>query len=319
VRTGRQVGRSIAIAGLIALGAALAGPAGALTGPVKIVGGPEDQRHPSVDDTQLIWTQNSEAKPNVDHAYGKVLGRDRRFRLDATGTHGAAGGIDPESGRAVYQQITDTTSDLYWFDLDAKDRTKVAADGVNTDRWERDPRVSATFLLFVRDAGSTTSMFLYDRGADTLAKIASYDITRFFVVSGSVGDRYAAWTVCGPFTCAVWWYDAAQADPEPRRLRSVEGRPQYAPAIDEAGGSVYFVRSGRTCGASVGIWRRSWPPDLDLSAERLVRLPSGIDTGWTMSLDRDAAHHRVDLWFSRYRCASRQGDVVELRDVEPAS
>jgi hypothetical protein len=35
-----------------------------------------------------------------------------------------------------------------------------------------------------------------------------------------------------------------------------------------------------------------------------------------MSLDRDVTHQRVDLWFSRYRCASQQGDVVELRDVE---
>jgi hypothetical protein len=180
--------------------AVLAGPplgANAVTGPVKVVGGPEDQLHPAVDDTYLIWTQNSEARPNVDHAYGKVLGQDGRFRLDSTGSRGAAGGIDPESGRAIYQQMTDDTSDLYWFDLDTRDRTKVAADGVNTDRWERDPRVSAAFLLFARDAGSATSVFLFDRAADALTKIAEYDITRFYVAPGAVGGRYATWTVCG--------------------------------------------------------------------------------------------------------------------------
>lgn len=290
--------------------------AGGVTGPVKVVGGPEDQLHPSVDDTYLIWTQNSEARPNVDHAYGKVLGQDERFRLDATGTRGAAGGIDPDSGRAIYQQMSDTTSDLFWFDLDTKDRTKVAAEGVNTTKWERDPRVSAAFIFFARDAGSATSLFLYDRAGDTLDKIVGYDITRFFVAPGAVGDRYATWTVCGPFTCASWWYDTQEADPRPRKLPTVDGRPQYAPVIDEGAGSVYFVRSGQACGASVGIWTRVWPLDPDVPAERLVALPSGIDTGWTMSLDHDAAHERVDLWFSRYRCASRQGDVFELRDVE---
>jgi hypothetical protein len=126
-------------------------------------------------------------------------------------------------------------------------------------------------------------------------------------------------TVCGPFTCSAWWYDTQETGPRPRKLPTVDGRPQYAPVIDEVGGYVYFVRSGQACGTSVGVWRRAWPLDPDGAAERLMRLPSGIDTGWTMSLDRDVAHQRVDLWFSRYRCASQQGDVVELRDVETAS
>lgn len=307
------------MAGLLAVLACLPAAVRAVTGPVKVIGGPEDQLHPNVDDTYLIWTENSEARPHVDHAFGKVLGEDGRFRLDATGTRGVAGGIDPESGRAIYQQMTDETSDLYWFDLEARDRTKVAADGVNTDRWERDPRVSTAFLLFARDAGSTTSVLLYDRAADALTKVVSYDITRFFLVPGAVGDRYASWTVCGPFTCSVWWYDTQEAEPRPRKLATVEGRPQYAPVIDEVGGYVYFVRSAQACGTSVGVWRRTWPLDPDVAAERVIGLPSGIDTGWTMSLNRDVTHQRVDLWFSRYRCASQQGDVVELRDVETVS
>jgi hypothetical protein len=308
-------GRWLLTAAVVVL-AVLPLPVGAVTGPVRIVGGPEDQLHPSADDTYLIWTQNSEARPNVDHAYGKVLGAEGRFRLDASGSRGAAGGIDPEGGRAIYQQMTEDTSGLYWFDLDARDRTKVAAEGVNTDRWERDPRVSAAFLFFARDAGSATSLFLYDRAADALTRIANYDITRFYVAPGAVGDRYATWTVCGPFTCAVWWYDTLEAEPAPRKLATVDGRPQYAAVIDELGGYLYFVRSFQGCGQSVGVWRRAWPLDPDLPAERLVLLPAGIDMSWTMSLDRDAAHQRVDLWFSRHRCNAQQGDIVELRDVE---
>jgi hypothetical protein len=315
-RRGRVRIRWIVTAAALAVVTGLPGPAGAVDGPVKIVGGPEDQLHPSVDDTYLIWTQNSEARPNVDHAYGKVLGEDGRFRLDATGRRGAAGGIDPQSGRAIYQQMSDDDSDLYWFDLDARDRTRVVADGVNTDRWERDPRVSAAYLFFARDAGSTTSLFLFDRADDSLTKIDGYDIATFYVAPGAVGDRYATWTVCGPLTCSVWWYDTQESEPRPRKLPTVDGRPQYAPVIDEVGGTIYFVRSRQGCGESVRVWRRAWPLDPDVDARRLVALPEGIDTNWTMSLDRDAAHQRVDLWFARYRCAGRQGDIVELRDVE---
>ena len=311
--TGRRIAASALVVGALVI---TTSPATGVTGPHKILGGPEDQRNPNVDDTHLIWTQNSEAHPNVDHAYGKVLGEDGRTRLDAAGTRGVAGGIDPSDGRAIYQQMTDETSDLYWFDFDTGMRTKVPADGVNTDRWERDPRVSAAFLSFARDARSSSSVFLYDRAAEALRKIASYDITRFYVVPGMVGERYATWTVCGPFTCTVWWYDTQDADAKPRKLPTVDGRPQYAGAIDDVGGYVYFVRSGQDCGASVALWRRAWPLDADVLAERLVSLPAGIDTGWTIAIDRDAAHQRVDLWFSRYRCASQQGDIVELRDVE---
>ena len=285
-----------------------------VSGPVIRISGPEDQRHPSADATHLIWTQNSERRPLVDHAYGKVRGADERFRLDPPGTRGAAGGIEPGGERAVYQQMTATTSDLYWFTFDTGTRRRIGFEGVNTDRWERDPRVSTSFLLFARDARSATTIHLWDRDARTVERIARYDLERFYVAPGAVGERYATWTTCGPLTCTAWWYDTQAADPSPMKLPS-GGLPQYAPAIDEVGGFVYAVRSGDACGESVGIWRRPWPLDPDQPAVRLVLLPGGIDTGYTSSVDRSPGD-RVDLWFSRFRCASDQGDVAVLRDVQ---
>ena len=312
-----RIGRSVATTTALATIALIAGSLAAVAAdrPVAVVDGPEDQRAPTVDDAYLIWTQNSVRRPRIDHAYAERLGSDRRFRLDDAGTRGVTGGIDPKdpsAHRAIYQQIAEGDSDLYWYDLDDRVRTRISVQGVNTARWERDPRVSATYLFFARDAADTTKLVLLERGVGP-ATIATYDRTSFFVVPGSVGDRYATWTLCGPSSCTVWWYDAQAADPVPTKLPGV-GQPQYAPVIDETDGWIYFVRSTTDCGEGVGIWRRVWPLDPDQLATRIRALRSGNDVAWTLSLDRTATP-QVNLWFSRYRCAEDQGDVVELPDA----
>jgi hypothetical protein len=301
------------VALLMGLLVTIAAPSVGVNGPVQVLGGPDDQRNPSVNATYLVWTRSPEQHPSVDHAYAKELDGDgSRFRLDPDGTQGVAGGIDPSSDRAIYQQMTSNTSDLYWFDLVAKERSKILA--VSNDKWEREPRVSDAFIFFARDSGATTSLFLFDRTTRDLTKIESYDFTTFFVMPGAVGDRYATWTVCGPTNCNAFVHDSN--DGSRRKLPAPEGKAQYAPVIDEGGGFVYFARSGPTCGASVTILRRAWPIDPDGVARKLLELPSGIDVGWAMSLDHDAVAARLDLWFSRYRCAGEQGDIYELRDVE---
>ena len=45
------------------------------------------------------------SNPARYHAFGKVRGTTDVFRLDAPGTRGYAGGIDPDQNLAVYQQI----------------------------------------------------------------------------------------------------------------------------------------------------------------------------------------------------------------------
>jgi hypothetical protein len=304
-RLGVLVGAAVALA-LIALG-----PAGAVTGPVRVLDGPEDQFLPTVNDSYLIWTQNSQAHPNRDHAYGKRFGTSGRFRLNPAGTRGYAGGIDPGENLALYQQVSGGDSDLFRFDLDTRARRRLGAP-LNTGKWERDPRISDAFIFFARDAQGMTSLFVFDRSTKALEKIASLELTRYFVVPGAVGERYVTWTVCTPFRCTAWVRDT-DTDVS-TKIPSPSGRSQYAPVVDEAGAMMYFVRSGHDCGASVGIWRR--PVDLSTSAQQVVALPAGVDVGWTMSLDDDVAHARLDLWFSRFRCAPRQGDIYELRRID---
>ncbi len=284
-------------------------PAGAVSAPQRMLAGPEDQTHPSVNDTYLIWTQNSEAFSNRYHAYGKVRGTADVFRLNPGGTRGWAGGIDPDQDRAIYQQIDRRASDLYTINLATRRRVKLPAP-INTDRWEWGPRISNAFYLFARDGAGKTTLFLYDRVAKTMQALVSHDLTRYYVSPSAVGERYATWSVCGPFTCNAFVRDT-ETD-QTRKIAAPDGLPRYAPIVDEGEELVYFVRSGTRCGSTVRIMRVP-VATLGATPTTLVTLPDGIDVDYRMSLVQVGS--QVDLWFSRVRCASQQGDIYRLRDV----
>ena len=302
-----------ALAGLLLAGAVVlvaADPSGAVECPQPVVTGPEDQLLPSANADYLIWTASSEAFPDRFHAYGRPRGSNDVFRLDPPGTRGYAGGIDPGQNAAVYQQIEGQSSDLYRINLATRARNPLPA-VVNSSRWEWGPRVSDAFYFFARDGGSMTRLFLYDRNTQMLEEIASYDITTFYASPGAVGERYATWTVCGPLTCRAFVRDTVTD--ETRKIRAPDGSARYAPVVDEAGQQVYVVRSGQACGASVRIVRVPLA-DLGATPVTIATLPSGIDVGFTLSLEDRLT--QLDLWFSRYRCTPQQGDVYRLRDVE---
>jgi hypothetical protein len=305
--------RSGIFAGLaVVLAAVTIAPAAALTDPQRILAGRSDQLLPSVNDTYLIWTQNSEFFPNRYHAYGKVRGTSEVFRLNPAGTRGWAGGIDPDQDRAIYQHIDGQTSDLYTIHLGTLRRIKLPRP-INTTRWEWGPRISNAFYLFARDASLKTTLFLYDRATKTMEKLVSLDLTRYYTAPGAVGERYATWSVCGPFTCRAFIRDT-HTD-QTRKIPAPDGKSRYSPVVDEAEDVVYFARSGAACGSAVRIMRLAIA-DLGAAPVELVTLPAGIDVDFQMSLDHVGAN--VDLWFSRFRCGPQQGDIYRLRDVGPA-
>jgi hypothetical protein len=307
---GPSPARGAIFTGLVFVLSALAsGPAGAVGLPHPILAGPEDQLLASANDTYLIWSQSSVASPNRYHAYGKVRGTSDVFRLNPAGTRGYAGGIDPGQDRAIYQQLDGPASDLYTINLATHRRTKLPGP-INTNRWEWGPRVSDAFFFFARDASRATSLFLYDRASKTMEKLVSLDLTRFYVAPGSVGERYATWSVCGPRRCNAFIRDT---DTDlTRKLPAPDGKSRYAPVVHEGEGQVYFVRSGPACGAAVRIMR-SPLADLGAPPVSLLTLPAGIDVDIRMSLEQVGS--QVHLWFSRYRCDQQQGDIYRLRDV----
>jgi hypothetical protein len=143
-----------------------------------------------------------------------------------------------------------------------------------------------------------------------MERLVSLDLTKYYVAPGAVGERYATWSVCGPRTCNAFIRDT-DTD-QTKKIPAPDGKPRYAPIVDEAEGLVYFVRSGPTCGSTVRIMRLALA-DLAAAPVGLLTLPVGVDVGGQMSLEHVGA--RVDLWFSRYRCAPQQGDIYRIRDV----
>ncbi len=284
-------------------------PADAADVPTRVIAGPEDQLLPSANVEYLIWAANSVGFPNRFQAYGRRRGTNDAFRLNAPGTRGYAGGIDPGQNRAVYQQIDGRSSDVYAINLATRARSKLPAP-INSARWEWGPRVSNAFYLFARDAGTTTTLFLYHRGPQTLEKLVSYDLTTFYAAPGAVGERYATWTVCGPSNCRAFVRDT-RFD-RTRRIPALDGKARYAPVVDEGEAQVYFVRSGQACGATVRIMRLPLA-DLGSTPESIATLPPGVDVGFQLSLE--VRPDRLDVWFSRYRCGPEQGDVSRLRGV----
>ena len=305
-----SLARGAVFAGLaLVLAAVTAAPAGAVSAPQRILAGPEDQLLASENAAYMIWTQSSESSPNRYHAYERVRATNEVFRLNPRGTRGYAGGIDPDQDRAIYQQIDGQASDLFTIDLGTLRRIKLPVP-INTGRWEWGPRISNAFFLFARDAPLKTTIFLYDRAAKTMERLVSLDLMKYYVAPGAVGERYATWSVCGPRTCNAFIRDT-DAD-STRKIPAPDGKPRYAPIVDEAEGLVYFVRSGPTCGSTVRIMRLALA-DLGAAPVGLLTLPVGVDVGGQMSLEHVGA--RVDLWFSRYRCAPQQGDIYRIRDV----
>jgi hypothetical protein len=300
--------RSVLVLAVL-LVAVVASPAGAATSLHKVLGGPEAQNLPFANDTYLIWTQNSTARPNHFNAWAGPLNAASRFRLNDVGTSGFTGGLDPGENVAIYQQVDGGRSTLFTKDLDTRIRTKLPSP-VNSPAWEWAPRISDGYILFQRDANGRTTLYLYDRIGLNLTQLHSVDFDNAFMFSGMVGESYATWTVCGR-ACNAFVYDIAGLDK--MKLPVPLGKHQYAPAVDEDTGTVYFVRSGNACGSNVGIFRR--PVDLSATAQLVKALPAGIDTGWTLALEEDVANNRLDAWFEFFRCTPRQGDLFEAREL----
>lgn len=133
--------------------------------------------------------------------------------------------------------------------------------------------------------------------------------------NGAVGERYATYTFCNRNNCIAYIYDWETETTT--RIPSVNDKPQYAPVVDEANSSVYFSRArNMTCGPDVGIWRL--PIDLEGEPTLIVDLPDGIDTGWWNSLAVDGVGGQTDLYFQRWSCAARTGDIYVARGVDAA-
>jgi hypothetical protein len=309
--------RATVVVGSIAGVLLAATTAWALATPSKVIVRPGAQWFPFGDPAYLAYASNSVARPK----HWDVFAIDRTTqavrRVNAAGTIGFPGGFDPGTNSLLYQQVDGSASDLYFFDLDTRSRTK--ARGVDSGDWEWDPRISSSSILFLRDEKLRgiwyTSVYHYDRASLRLRRLKQYRWSKdASVETGSVGDRYAAWVRCTSRTCKIFLWD--RNDRSIRALPTKNGRPQYAPVLDEVGGQLFFVRSGFGCGVQVNIFRASLDP-ASFSPVKVADLPDRIEVGGPMSLAPDPGTGAQDLLFTRLVCG-KSSDIYSLRGAVPA-
>lgn len=308
--------RSVAFLAAVFLLAAPAAEAALIT-PVRIVAEPGSQYLPFANDDYIAWSANTPSSPNHTNAFYRARGTDGRSRVNPIGTEGFTGGFEPGTGRLIYQQIGNGQSDIYFFNPATRERTK--AGGVNSGWWEWGPRVSSAYILFARDlkinGGWNTELLLFKRANGVTRRLGRWSVDVAEVLTGTVGDRWASWTVCRGTTCNAFVYNADTR--VTRKIPTVGTRPQYAPAVDEINRVVYYVRSGYSCGANVNIFR------LPLNGfggtpVKIVELADGVDTGYEMSLARNPKSGKLDLYFQRIPCSTLNGDIYAAKGVGPA-
>lgn len=311
-RAGAVGGWSI-VAGVLVVIVSASSAVALVLGPVKILAGPEDQQDPRGNGTYLLWDQNSEAKPGRYNVFASDDGGASSFRVNRRGTRGFTGDVRQDANEAIYQEVDEGRSDLQMIDLASRQRSDPPA-GINTRNWEWSPRLSADYILFIRDVARTSRrlLILYDRGARTKTTLVDVPRKRVWLYAYHVGSAYVTWERADADGWSAWIYDIAGGTKT--RIPTVGGRGQYGPVVDEINGNAYWVRSGAgDCGHNVRILEA---PLTALDAPTVVAtMPDGVDV-WTMSLEEDSANARMDLLFTRFKCRSSQGDLYELQGVD---
>jgi hypothetical protein len=286
----------------------------ALITPVAIVGGKTAQFRPFGNGTWYAWDSNSVARPKHRDVFAEPVSGGPPVKVNAPGSQGFAGGFDPGTNTVIYQQVSGGRSDIYLYDLDTKQRT--VPPGVNSSRWEYRPRISATHILFARERRvrglSYTTAYLEDRTTHALVELGTTKDKAVGYFPGSLGETYVTYTLAGAKqNIYVYEIGTGTRHKVPLPARSA----QYAPAVDESAGTLYFTRSGLGCGANARLLAVP-VSNLSATATRLAQLPRGIDLDYNASLAPDPATvNGVDYLFTRYVCKNGGADVYAFPDV----
>jgi hypothetical protein len=267
---------------------------------------------PARSDTGLAWEQNTPARPrHYDVMYkpddGSVVQANR------PGTGAAMGDIS--GSRVIYQQYRRSPytrrgrSDLYFYDVASGDRSKVP--GVNTRLWEYWPSISEPWVLFARHKVAKKEIrWLFLRNLDTGEQIR-LDRTKgkkAFIGPGQVNGNHAVWYTCNP-VCNVFRYDIGDRS---EQMISNPGFYQRAPSVTP-GGTVYFSRGGKRCGASVSLVREA----PDGSQESLFDVQTGLDIRDTYVYV--APSGVTEVYYERNACGAEAGsDIYKILDPDLA-
>ncbi len=302
--------RRVFVASVLAFALLIGGTASAAVRSEKVIGGPGHQYWPSSNGVHVAFS--SYRRP-IEDVFVSRLGGTARTRVNANDEEATLGTLMAGTDQIVFQQFRRGRSDLYFYDISTKRRWLVPRP-VRSDEWEYWPAGSQEFILFLRHFAGRNDhreLLLYDRVADDLQTLIG-DTGGKTIFPGYAGARYVAWTTCGGVTCSISYYDS-QTDTL-TKLPSPNGKARYAPAIDEATGTIYFVESpADRCGRDVTLRRGTIAVP---GTTALATLPNTIDTGWTLGLALNADTGYQDLYYERWDCRRETSDVFRFLSVD---
>jgi len=283
--------------------------------PTPIFGGRTDQILPGANASFIGWTHNTNAHPRHYNAYVQPVSggvpTGSPMKLNTGTSFGWFGGVRPDANEAVFQQTNgrQTRSDIRIVNLDVLPLAPVSPPGLNTGAWEFRPSISADWILFARNLGTRSRIYLYDRTLQTsiaLASARNYRNGNPRITPDDVTEAYAAWTKCGT-VCNVYYYNLST------QVTAVVPNPssthQYNSSLSDTSGDMYLVHSGSGCGVEVEIlrWHIGDPPPFT----QVATLPSGYDVIFRTATFNDGINDTV--YFDRVRCAGKfYSDIYEV-------
>ncbi|MGH2738242.1 MAG: InlB B-repeat-containing protein [Actinomycetota bacterium] len=278
---------------------------------IPVLATPAGEFQPARTSNALAWERNTMARPNE---YAVMVQPDGGGPIQANRPDTSAAMGDFLGDRLLYQQYRGNPrrrgrSDLFLFDVTSGARSKVA--GVNSRQWEYWPSASGAWLLFGRwnPHSNVRRLMLHNLDSGERRVVEKVKGRKSFLGPGQVNGNYAVWYVCHP-RCEVLRYDITA------RTTSAIANPgsyQRAPSVT-AGGTVYFSRGGRRCGASAALVRAS----LQGEQQVLVELQDGLDVADTYAYTQP--NGSIEVYYERNVCGRRAGsDIYKVRDVSLAT
>jgi len=229
-------------------------------------------------------------------------------RISSRHTSAFVGGFDPGTDHVIYQQVRRGESDLFLYDLGARERT--ALKELNDGHWQWNPSIDthrgAAWIVYgVNRFGSPAAkwrFYLYngDTGERTLLDETTNRCGCLF--PGTIAYPWVTWAVGDDAT--AWRYD----------IRSGERTPLLPTDRDEYGatvtwdGTAYVAQAGDRCGSRAALYR----VEPDGTPFLLHEFGDGRE-GANLNVDT-ARHDR--LYFDRRNCRTGGSDVLRLRQAD---
>jgi hypothetical protein len=313
------VRRLIGLASLLTL--LMAGIALAATPEVVLNAPKVDEMRSSASDGYLVWSANTEAKPNRYHSYVRADG-GQPVRINPTGTTSFGAAIDQTT--IVYEEVDHPDTDLYFTDALTPDR-QPPPDGVNTRATESRPSLSGDYLLFTRSNAnrvgfnkSWTRVVLFNLQTGEETVLRERMTRRSYLISDQVNGDWATFESCrfdldvGFTNCNVFRYEISAADQT--KLEN-PGQQQYGGGVADDG-TVYVVRSGKRDFWACGLHAKIVRMPLVGPGVVIAKLPDGKDALTAFAFDEPGGS--TTLYFDRYSCRKNQSGIYRIPDADTA-